>query len=92
MDFITQLPITGQENDAIVVFVDRLSKMVHFAATKTSVSVEEFARICRHEIFGLHGVPAELVLDRDPRFTSKFWIELASLLGSKLKMSTAFHP
>jgi hypothetical protein len=74
MDFITQLPITRQGNDAIVVFVDRLSKMVHFAAIKTSVSAEEFARIFRHEIFRPHGVPAELVSDRDPRFTSKFWI------------------
>jgi hypothetical protein len=92
MDFITQLPITHQGNDAIVVFVDRLSKMVHFAATKILVSAEEFARIFRHEIFRLHGVPAELVSDRDPRFTSKFWIELASILNSKLKMSTAVHP
>jgi hypothetical protein len=64
--------------------------MVHFAATKTSVSAEEFARIFRHEIFRLHGVPAELVLDKDPRFTSKFWIELASLLGSKLKNEHSF--
>jgi transposase InsO family protein len=92
MDFITQLPVSRQGNDAVVVFVDRLSKMVHFAATKTSVSAEEFARIFRHEVFRLHGIPAELVSDRDPRFTSKFWVELASLLGSKLKMSTAFHP
>lgn len=92
MDFITQLPVTRHGNDAIVVFVDRLSKMVHFAATKTSVSAEEVARLFRHEVFRLHGIPAELVSDRDPRFTSRFWVELSSLLGSKLKMSTAFHP
>ena len=92
MDFITQLPVTRQGIDAVVVFVDRLSKMVHFAAVKTSVSAEEFAHIFRHEVFRLHGIPAELVSDRDPRFTNKFGVELTSLLGTKVKMSTAFHP
>ena len=92
MDFITQLPVTRQGNDAIVVFVDRLTKMVHFAATKTSVSAEEVAQMFRHEVFRLHGLPSELVSDRDPRFTSKFWVKLSELLGTKLKMSTAFHP
>jgi hypothetical protein len=31
MDFITQLPVTKKGYDAIAVFVDRLTKMVHFA-------------------------------------------------------------
>ncbi|XP_073129245.1 uncharacterized protein [Henckelia pumila] len=40
----------------------------------------------------LHGVPVTIVSDRDPRFTSKFWASLQSALGSKLAMSTAYHP
>lgn len=32
------------------------------------------------------------VPDRDPRFTTLFWRELASRLGTKLHMSTAYHP
>ncbi|GJP77992.1 hypothetical protein CLOP_g8310 [Closterium sp. NIES-67] len=30
--------------------------------------------------------------DRDPKFTSKFWKKLMSLLGTKLAMSSAYHP
>ena len=40
MDFITQLPETSRGHDAILVFVDRLTKMVHFAPTRIDVSAE----------------------------------------------------
>lgn len=92
MDFITQLPTTKSGNDAVIVFVDRLTKMVHFAPTKTTCSAEDVACLFRDTVFKYHGLPSELISDRDVRFTSKFWTELSHLLGTKLKMSTAFHP
>ena len=92
MDFITQLPRTKTGSDAIVVFVDRLSKMVHFAATTTNVTAKDTARIFRHEIFRLHGLPRQIVSDRDTRFTSHFWKEVMSLLGVEQALSTAYHP
>ncbi|CAI7903676.1 unnamed protein product [Closterium sp. NIES-54] len=33
-----------------------------------------------------------LISDRDPKFTSKFWKELMSLMGTRLAMSSAYHP
>jgi len=37
-------------------------------------------------------VPLSIVSDRDPRFTSRFWQTLQSAMGSKLTMSSAYHP
>ena len=43
------------------------------------------------EIIRLHGVLLSIVSDRDQRFTSRFWKELQSALGTKLKFSITFH-
>jgi hypothetical protein len=92
MDLITQLPKTAKGNDAIVVMVDKLTKMVHFAATKTAVSAPQLAQIVFNEVVRHHGVPENIISDRDTRFTSRFWKELWRLTGTKLLMSTAYHP
>ena len=53
--------------------------------------MDRLAELYVEEIVRLHGVPLSIVLDRDPRFTSRFWKELQLALGTKLKFSTPFH-
>uniref|UniRef100_H3G619 Integrase catalytic domain-containing protein n=2 Tax=Phytophthora ramorum TaxID=164328 RepID=H3G619_PHYRM len=43
-------------------------------------------------VFRHHGMPLDIVSDRDPRFTARFWQEVFTLLGTQLSMSTADHP
>ncbi|CAI7770301.1 unnamed protein product [Closterium sp. NIES-53] len=92
LDFIADLRRTRDGYTAILVFVDRLTKMVHFVPTTTDVSAEDTARLFVTHVFRLHGLPRVLVSDRDPRFTSRFWREVTETLGTKLKMSSALHP
>jgi hypothetical protein len=92
MDLITQLPMTRQKYDAIVVWVDKLSKMVHYAPTTTTVTAPELAQLMYETIVRHHGIPHVIVSDRDPRFVSRFWKCLWGLTGTKLNMSTSFHP
>jgi len=56
MDFITELPKTKAGHTAILVFVDRLSKMVHFAPCWNDIGSQEFAQIFLREIFAKHGL------------------------------------
>ena len=92
MDLITDLPQSEKGHDSIVVFVDRLSKMVHLAPCKKTVTAEQLGELMEHYVFRLHGVPQDIVSDRDVRFQASFWQESLSGLRVKLNMSTAKHP
>jgi len=50
------------------------------------------AQIYISEIVRLHGVPSSIVSNRDPRFTSRFWQTLQEALGTRLRLSSAYHP
>lgn len=92
MDFIVQLPKTTRGFDAIVVFVDRLTKMVHIAPTHTSVTAEGTAELFLDHVFKLHGMPSNIVTDRGSVFMGHFWSELMRLIGTRHSPSTAYHP
>ena len=92
MDLITQLPKTPRGYDAIVTFTDRLSKRILVTATTTSVDAPGVARMFFDTVFRHHGLPITIISDRDPRFISNFWKSLFKLVGTRLGMSTSFHP
>ncbi|KAD7117538.1 hypothetical protein E3N88_04806 [Mikania micrantha] len=39
-----------------------------------------------------HGVPVSIVSDRDTRFVSRFWKRFHESMGTRLNISTAYHP
>ena len=92
MDFIVDLPTTQGGYDAILVVVDRLTKMAHFIPTRESVSVPQVADLFLSHIFCLHGLPRSKVSDRDTRFTSHFWTAVFDALKTELGMSSGDHP
>jgi hypothetical protein len=91
MDFITCLPVSSGHN-AILVVVDRFSKMSHFIPCSDTITAKELSSLFLQNIFRLHGLPKYIVSDRGPGFTSKFWKELLKQLNVKSNLSTAFHP
>ncbi|GJU85166.1 putative reverse transcriptase domain-containing protein [Tanacetum coccineum] len=54
--------------------------------------MEKLAKIYTNEIVARHGVPVSIISDRDGRFTSHLWQAFQEALGTRLDMSTAYHP
>ncbi|XP_049378066.1 LOW QUALITY PROTEIN: uncharacterized protein LOC125842802 [Solanum stenotomum] len=92
MDFVVGLPRTSRGVDSIWVIVDRLTKSAHFLPVHTTFSAERLARIYIREVVRLHGVPVAIISDRGSQFTSSFWRAFQEELGTRVHLSTAFHP
>ena len=92
MDFITDLPVSKNGNDAVIVFVDKFTKMAHFAPTKKTCDALGAAQLLINNVVRLHGVPRALVSDRDTRFRAALYQNFTKALEIKHGFSTAYHP
>ena len=91
-DRITNLPKTKQGFTAILVVVDRLTKMTHFMPCKNESTAHDIARLFVDNIWKHHGMPLRITTDRGPEFTNKFIAALCELVGTMHCKSTAYHP
>jgi hypothetical protein len=91
MDFITTLPVTKENNDAVMVIVDKLTKLVMFIPTRTDMDTVETAKKFFNHWYRWFGLPKKIISDRDGRFISRFWKELFRLTQTRLAMSTNHH-
>ncbi|GJQ89565.1 putative nucleotidyltransferase, ribonuclease H [Tanacetum coccineum] len=70
----------------------KLTKSAHFLAIREDHSTKKLAKIYIDEIVARHGVPVSIFSDRDGRFMSLCWQTMQKALGTRLDMSTAYHP
>ncbi|GJS29968.1 putative nucleotidyltransferase, ribonuclease H [Tanacetum coccineum] len=92
MDFIDKLPRTSSGHDSIWVIVDRLTKSVHFLAVLEDYKIKKFARLYINKIVARYGMLVSIIFDRDSYVTSRFWQSLQKALGTRLDLSTGYHP
>jgi len=91
LDFIEGLP-RSHGRDTIFVVVDRLSKSAHFMSLSHPFTAKVVAEHFVEGVVKLHGIPQSVISDRDLVFISKFWQEFFTMSGTKLKLSSAYHP
>ena len=92
MEFVSDFPLTQRKHDSVWVIIDRLTKSASFLPVRLDYSMDWLKKLYVNEIIQLHGVPLSIVSNCDPRFTSRFWKELQSAMGTRLNFSTVFHP
>jgi hypothetical protein len=91
MDFITGLPkVKGKV--LIYVVVNRLTNFSHFYAILTDYNVVQVAELFFLEVFKIHGLPQNIVSDRDIQIIGTLWRDLFILVGMELTPNTSYHP
>ena len=91
MDFIVNLPWSEGFN-AIYVVVDHLTKHASFIPTTTGLDAKGFAHLFVKIIACRFGLPESIITDRDPRWSSDFWMEVAKALRTRMSLSSSHHP
>ena len=90
MDYTVGLPRITKQNDTSWVIIDRLTKIAHFLALKTTYTFEKLVDLYIKEIVRLHGIPLSIVWEPDNKFISKFRHSFQAAMGTELHMSTTF--
>ncbi|KAL0199667.1 hypothetical protein M9458_002854, partial [Cirrhinus mrigala] len=78
--------------NTILTIVDRFSKAVHLVALTGLPSAKTTAELILEHVVRLHGFPKDIVSDREPQFTAKFWQAFCRLVGTTSSLSSGFHP
>jgi hypothetical protein len=76
----------------ITVFVDRLGKRLISIPCHRTIDAPELARLYVIHVYKYYGPATTIVSDRGPQFVSAFWDKFNRILGTKIKLLTAFHP
>lgn len=72
--------------------MDIMTKSTLFISIKISYPLQKFAEININMTMKLHGIPSSIISDRDSRFTSRLWEILHEAMGTKLRLSSSYHP
>nr|GEV65619.1 retrotransposable element Tf2 [Tanacetum cinerariifolium] len=81
-----------QKPSGLLVTVDRLTKSAHFSPMREDDSMDKLTKLYLKEVVTRHGIPISIISDRYPRFALNFWKPFQKALGTRLDMSTAYHP
>ena len=94
MNFIIELFFNRYENDiydAILVVVDRYSKMTLYIFAKSTWSTEDLADVLFDKMFLIFFEIKEVISDRGSFFVSGYWFALCYRIRVKRKLSIVFH-
>ena len=95
IDFVGPLPESRNQDrqyDSITVVICLLTAMVHLIPSHINYNTSQLAELVFEHIYKIHGLLLNIISDRDVLFTSMFWSCLNWLIGTRLQMSSTYHP
>ncbi|MBW0511521.1 hypothetical protein O181_051236 [Austropuccinia psidii MF-1] len=93
MEWVTALPPGGDRSyNSCLVLVDRYSKNTMFLPFHKDDTAIDTAILIWNKVISRTGLFHKIISDRDAKFTSALWTNLNTLFGTKLSLSTAYHP
>lgn len=92
MDFVIGLLLTHQQHSSNWVVIDRMTKLTHFLYVKTSYFVEDYIKIYTQKLLKIYRFSLSIISHCGTQFTFHFWKSIKKGLGTKVKLSTTFHP
>jgi len=92
LDLITGLPPNRPHNSVLTIVDHGCSRAAVFLPCATTITGPGVAQLYFDNVYRWFGLPSKIISDRDPHFTSHFGCALASKIGAKQNLSTAFHP
>ncbi|MBW0487513.1 hypothetical protein O181_027228 [Austropuccinia psidii MF-1] len=93
MDWVTGLPPGGDRSyNACIVIVERFSKITIFLPCHKDDTAMDTALLIWNKVVSWTGLFTNIIIERDPKFTSELWTNLHQLFRTKLSFSEAYHP
>ncbi len=91
IDFVTDLP-PSQGHTTILTVIDRFSKACRLIPLpKLPTALETAEALCNY-VFRFYGPPEDIVSDRGPQFTSRFWSAFCRQLEINVSLTSGYHP
>ncbi len=94
MNFVTKLSKIKNDFNAILMIMNRLTKMHHYVSCiieKENTFVEKTTRLLIDHVWKLHELSNTIISDRESQFISFVWKAVCETLKINVKLSTAFH-
>lgn len=92
MDFVLGLPKSRHDHDGIWIIIDILTKSTHFQPIRMNYNMDNLATLYMDNVVRLHGVTIIILSDKNPGYLSHFWQSIQETMGTKVTLSTTYHP
>jgi hypothetical protein len=94
MNFVTELSKFKDNFNAILMIINRLTKMHHYVSCiieEKDITVEETIRLLINHVWKLHELSSIIISNRNFQFVSFVWKTVCRILKINVKLSIAFH-